>query len=105
LAIFKTISIFRTLRKPLLRRGLGRPVKRNPPFGGGSLYIVCLFYTYAPPPFEEDIIMTTTIIILATREITLYTLFFNIKSVCIANIHPPSEKKSFGKQIILKPEV
>jgi hypothetical protein len=61
-----------------------------------------LFYTYAPPPFEEDIIMTTTIIIAAKDAITLYTLFFNIKSVCIANIHPPTEKTKPYPDLSLK---
>jgi hypothetical protein len=58
---------------------LGRPQKETRLFGGGLLYIVCLFYTHAPPLFEEDIIMTATIIIEAAEAMTLYTLFFNIR--------------------------
>ena len=70
-------------------------IKRNPPFSEAGFCIsFSLIKLYAPPPFEEDIIMTTTIIIVATGRITLYTLFFNIKSVCFVNIHPPSDKKN-----------
>jgi hypothetical protein len=77
---------------------LGRPPqKQTRLFGGGSCISLYLFILYAPPPAEEDIIMTTTIIIIeVTTEITLYTLFFNIRVYAIANIHPPSEKRALA---------
>ena len=62
------------------------------------MYILCLIYTYAPPPFEEDIIMTTTIII-AAKEITLYTLFFNIR-VYALRIYTHQLKKELRQAII-----
>jgi hypothetical protein len=78
---------------------LGRPQKETRLFGGGLLYIVCLFYTYAPPPFEENIIMTATIIIEAAEAMTLYTLFFNIRVYALRIYTRRLKKRTMIKKI------
>jgi len=62
---------------------------KNPPFGGGLLFKVYLFKSYTPPPGEEIIIITTTIMTVLTTVILLYKRLFNMKQVCLVNIHPP----------------
>jgi hypothetical protein len=71
-----------------------RRTKRNPPFWRRVADILFLLvYNHAPPPLE-DIIMTTTIIIEAAAAMIVYVLFFNMKDVCLPNIHPPFQKKN-----------
>jgi len=64
--------------------------KKNPPFSeAGFKYFVSFIYTNVPPPFSAGKIMTTTIIIAAIEKVTLFTLLFNMKGYCTANILPP----------------
>jgi len=72
-----------------LAQALGDGGKKNPPFlEAGCCIISFLIYYHAPPP-AEVIIMSTTIIIMAAFVMTLLKIFFNMKDVCLVNIHPP----------------
>ena len=83
--------------------GFGEALKKTPPFGGGVCISFLSVYTYAPPP-AEDIIMITTIIIEVKTEITLYTLFFNIRvyALRIYTHHPI--KRALASNYFLKTE-